>query len=414
MIIKILLYLLAFIVAIAIIGFIAYSLRGRLKLTDPDSGVLQARLEQNQINPKALENLISAGKKTHSDAIVVYRNGELIGAWYSRGKARKIEAMSVTKSIVNLAIGLAITQGYIKSLDTPMYTFFPEWQDGQKSKITLRHILSHTSGLYTKGPAYDIYKTDDFVKYALKADLVNEPGTNFFYNNRAVNLLAAVIEKTTTKRMDIYLGEELFKPMGINDFSWTLDKAGNPHSMSGLQIIAEDLAKLGQLVLNKGSFKDKQLIDTSWFDLSLSPGAKFTPDHGLLWWIRRDTVHIIDDARIGELQEIGLSEETLNKLKTIKGEYHNGKDFLGAMKKAFGSSPGKIRTELASFGIMSPDRKEFGKINYYAADGYLGQYIYIDFDKQLVGVRMIGEHLLYNPMLDGFEDFADLMADLVD
>jgi len=245
-------------------------------LTNPDIEVLENRLEKNQINSKTLDDLIRAGKKSHSDAIVVYRNGELIGSWYSNGKAKKIEAMSATKSIVNLAIGLAKTQGYIESLDTPMYRFFPEWENGPKSKITLRHILNHTSGLYTKGPAQDIYKSDDFVKFALDAELINEPGTTFFYNNRAVNLLAAVIEKTTGKRMDIYLGEELFKPMGITDFTWSLDKAGNPHSMSGLQVYAEDLAKLGQLVLNKGSWDKKQLIDASWFAVSLSKVAKLS------------------------------------------------------------------------------------------------------------------------------------------
>ena len=66
--------------------------------------------------------------------------------------------------------------------------------------------------------------------------------------------MAGVIEKITHKRMDIYIGERLFKPLGIEDFTWTLDSVGNPHTMSGCQIKPKDFVKIGLLLLNKGQY----------------------------------------------------------------------------------------------------------------------------------------------------------------
>ena len=398
--------------------YVAYRLRGRLKMTSPETEAeLAERLERHQISPEALQALIDAGKASHSDAIVVYKDGELIGAWHVNGKPKILETMSVTKSVVNLAVGLAITQGYIESLDTPMYTFFPEWAEGPKSKITLRHVLSHTSGLFTEPMGKYVYEADDSVRQALDAELVDEPGTVFFYNNSAVSLLPAVVEITTGKRMDLYLADELFAPMGIVDFNWGLDKAGNPYGMADFQVHPESLAKLGQLVLDKGQFQGQQLIDASWFDVSLAPGAEFTPQHGLLWWIGRDVTYVLDDARLEELRRIGVSEEALEKLEKAKGRYQSQSEFIKAMVAAFGNpfKAQSVRLELAKFRITYPDRREYGDTVYsYKADGYLGQYIYINSDKNLVGVRMVSQSMLYNSSKDGFEDFSTKMSALVE
>ncbi len=411
-------YFLGIVLILGVGVYVAYSMRGRLKMVTPSTEAeLNKRLVQHQIKPDALQELISAGKAAHSDAIVVYKDGELIGEWYANGKPKKIESMSVTKSIVNLAIGVAITQGYIESVDIPLHTFFPEWAEGPKSKITLRHILSHTSGLFTEPLGKYVYESDDPVQQALDAELVDEPGTVFFYNNSAVNLLPKVVEITTGRRMDLYLADELFAPMGITDFGWELDKAGNPYGLAGFQVYPGDLAKLGQLVLDRGGFQGQQLIDASWFDVSLAPGADFTPQHGLLWWIGRDSTHIMDDARLQELRDIGISEKTLGKLAKTKGRYQSKSAYIKAMIRAFGNplKAQAIRLELAKFRIMYPERREYNETVYsYNADGYLGQYIHINFDKNLVGVRMIQSSKLHNPFKDNFEDFSTRMEALVE
>ena len=87
--------------------------------------------------------------------------------------------------------------------------------------------------------------------------------------------------------MDIYIGEEIFKPMGITDFTWSLDPAGNPHGMAGLQIRAVDLVKIGQMMLDGGSWRGTRVVSEEWVRLSTGePGRPHDPTCGLLWWRR--------------------------------------------------------------------------------------------------------------------------------
>ena len=86
------------------------------------------------------------------------------------------------------------------------------------------------------------------------------------YNNKAVNLLAGVVERASGQRMDTFIAEALFEPLGIHDYGWTLDKSGNPHAMSGLQLGALDMARLGQLVIDKGKVGDRQVVSADWIE----------------------------------------------------------------------------------------------------------------------------------------------------
>ncbi|HEX7049228.1 MAG TPA: serine hydrolase domain-containing protein [Longimicrobiales bacterium] len=186
-----------------------------------------------RVDARALDRLIRAAAEAHSDAVVILHDGELVGAWYAGGERRKIEAMSATKSIVNLAIGRLVTTGAIASIDVPVHTFYPEWNHGRKAKITIRHLLNHTSGMQADRTTEEIYASPDFVRLALDAEITSEPGTEFFYNNKAVNLLAGIVEKASGKRMDLFLRDDLFAKLGITDFGWSLDRAGIPTAWPG-------------------------------------------------------------------------------------------------------------------------------------------------------------------------------------
>ncbi|MBK6364810.1 MAG: serine hydrolase [Saprospiraceae bacterium] len=200
-------------------------------------------------------------------------------------RTKKIEAMSSTKSIVNLAIGKLLTDSLIKSIDQPIYDFYPEWKQGMKKDVTIRHLLNHTSGMQNIPlTTTEIYPSPDFIKLALAAEIVNKPGTTFSYNNKAVNLLAGIVKIASKKRMDNYLAEKIFTPLGIEDFDWELDDEGNPHAMAGFQVLPKDFAKLGQLFIQKGKWEGKQLISEAWFSETGTPNP-LEPTCGLLWWI---------------------------------------------------------------------------------------------------------------------------------
>ena len=103
--------------------------------------------EKLGIDPAALEKLRKRAEEARSDAVVILKDGQLVADWDFGQKRGVIETMSATKSIVSLAIGRLIDSGKIKSLDQPISDFYPEWKQGRKKLITVRHLLNHTSGL---------------------------------------------------------------------------------------------------------------------------------------------------------------------------------------------------------------------------------------------------------------------------
>lgn len=153
----------------------------------------QETLTRLGISSKALETLLKRGADSHSDAIVIIKDDQVVGQWYFGKPQALIETQSDTKSIAALAIGCLLHDGKIKSLDEPVCDFYPEWNQGRKKLITIRQILNHTSGLQANPHTEEIYVSPNFVQLALAAELTTDPGTAFFYNNKAVNLLTGII-----------------------------------------------------------------------------------------------------------------------------------------------------------------------------------------------------------------------------
>jgi len=369
---------------------------------------------EQPVQPAALDELVAAAEKSHTDALVVWQDGKPLGEWYFGKPVEPIEAMSATKSVVNLAIGKLITDGKIKSLDQPVWEFYPEWRQGRKKNITLRHLLNHTSGLQNfPRTEVEIYPSPDFVQLALSAEMDADPGADFSYNNKAVNLLAGVVQKASGRRMDLYLHDELFTPLGITNFTWKLDDAGNPQAMSGLRILAADLAKLGQLVLNRGEWEGRQFIADSWFDSSMCPSQEHNPSCGLLWRLMFDHVnYVIDDERISELESKAAGTpsspaDLVAKAKKVKGRYKDTDALNQAMVKVFGREWSKDSL-LAELPKPQP-----GKVIAWYADGSLGQHLVIVPASNLVAVRMINSSSDYNPKTDGFDNFPQMVLKLV-
>lgn len=369
----------------------------------------------SSVNKEVLEALRKRAAETHSTAMVILKDNQLVDAWYS-GERGKIELMSSTKSIVSLGIGRLIEMGKIKSLDQPVHEFYPEWKQGRKKLITIRHLLNHTSGLQNVPlTTLEIYPSPDLIKLALSAELSDEPGSKFSYNNKAVNLLAGVINVASGKRMDLFFKDEFFQPMGITDFAWQLDPAGNPHAMSGLQIHAVDLAKFGQLVLDKGMWNGKRIVSEKWIEESMKPGQAYEPMCGLLWWLKPDYTHyIIDDKKLKELEAGGLDKSFLEKLAPLVGKkFESLPSYEAALTEVLGADWGKVleAQKLREKGLTL-SRKIYGEAVGYSANGYLGQYLVIYPKERLVAVRQVRASKSYNPDTDGFNDFMDLVRAL--
>lgn len=361
------------------------------------------------VNQEALKELLEKAKKTNSDALVILHDGKVLAEYYSTEKPVMLETMSITKSIVALAFGLLETQGLLKSVDQRVYEFYPEWKQGRKQDITVKQLLNHTSGLQDYSNAgIEIYPSPDFIKLALSAELSYTPGTHFFYSNKAVNLLPGIIQKATGKPIDTYLKVNLFNFLGIKESEWDHDEAGNPQGLAGLTLYPEDLAKIGQFVVQRGEWNKTQIICKSWFDIALQPAQPFSSVSGFLWWLLPEsTTYVIDDQQIETLRASGINEMFLKKVALLKGSYKSNLEFDQKLESVLGKNFEEIlMQELRSEITLS--RHVHGPIIGYRAEGWLGQYLIIYPTKNLVGVRMIANNPNWKSE-NQFSDFAQLL-----
>ncbi len=362
-----------------------------------------------------LNELLRKAEHTNSEAVIVYQNNvPVVKKYFGIGKHNRIiESMSATKSVVGLAVACMLSDKIIDNLDVPIYKFYPEWKQGQKQYITLRHIVQMTSGLQNDPVATkEIYPSPDFVKLALSAELSNKPGEVWSYNNKALNLMAGIIRQITSKRMDKYIADRLFKPLGIKKYYWMLDPAGNPHVMSGCRVSPSDFVKFGLVILNHGIFNGKEVVTSKSLQEILQPCEKYG-GYGTLWWIDySNTVSIVDDKCVEKLREAGIENEFISKVEKMKGVYKSDEEYVHMIQSIFGNNPWDyINTKLGN--ALKIRRKEFGGDITYRADGYLGNYIIVDPKNKIVAIRMIsGES--YRSEQDSFNDFKTMILKLTE
>jgi CubicO group peptidase (beta-lactamase class C family) len=377
------------------------------------------------IDAAALERLRKRAEETDSDAVVVIKDGRLVVDWTFGKPETQIEAMSATKSVVSLAIGRLIDDAKIASVDQPVCDFYPEWKQGRKKRITIRHLLNHTSGLQDYADETENRDCPDLVQCALVAELSDDPGAKFHYNNKAVNLLAGIVQRASGQRMDRYIGETIFQPLGITDVSWLLDGAGNPHGMAGLQIRARDFAKVGQMMLDRGVWRGRRIVSERWVELSTQPAQALEPKCGLLWWVVQGEALSVDDAFLDALKAYGPSDATLAAVAALKDKPIEGTQFwpaVGAIlrkdeavRKRLNALDQSIREGKGPVPKRAPGRPVG-----FAAAGYLGQHLVVLPELRLVAVRQFRSPSDANrprdldpKTIDNFSDFISLVRALV-
>jgi len=360
----------------------------------------------------ALEALLKRSEATHSDAMVIWQDGREIGHYYKGGKAPgPIDLMSVTKSVVALGVAQLVAEGKIKSFDQPVADFYPEWRQGRKKNITIRMLMNHTSGMQNvMNATVEIYPAPDAIQLALAAEIVGTPGTDPNYNNKAVNLLAGIIEKASGKPMDVFFRDGLFKSMDIKPGPWEKDKAGHPYGMAGLPLTAADLGKIGQLMLDKGQWRGKQLLPVNVVDALSQPQAEASM--GLLWWIDPAYRHFdYDPAVFDVLRKRGVPEATTLALQEgLRGVHFDDVETMQAgIAKALGPDhKDALRDELISRGI-GPYRlfkMTAGPTACISGNGDGGQYVVVLPSAKIVTVRQIDAEGSQEQEGEDFEDFV--------
>ena len=226
---------------------------------------------------------VHAAQKNTS-AIVVSIDGNIVSESYLDGPDRAIDVMSITKSVVSLVIG-TLAEGNNKniSIDDSLSKIFAEFKSNDKDKVSLRHILDHSSCL-SWNSVKEVYAQENFIDFALKSELICDPGQEFFYNNKISNLLTGVIEGVTNQSLRDYAQYSLFSPLGIACEAWLTDPQGHHQSMAGLHLHARDLVKIGELVRLGGWYDNKAVVPKKWIEALATPSS-INEDHSLMWWL---------------------------------------------------------------------------------------------------------------------------------
>lgn len=342
--------------------------------------------EEVHLRREALGALIASAAATDSDALLVIRGDRTVVARAFGHAQQPLELMSVTKGFGALAIGFLVDEGKITSLDTPMSMWLPEWKkDAKKSRVTLRHVLTHTSGLAHKRFAKELMNQRDRVAYVRALPLETEPGQVFSYSNEATQLLSVVITSAAGEPIDSYLRRRLFEPLGIERFDWARDQAGNAAISWGLALSAVDLAKVGVMLRDGGSYRGKRVVAETWTREMLAPTdvAKW---HGLLTWLVYDGPwQVQTPERRNRLAAEGfLAARDLSPLDGVKF----------ASRAAYWMAAGALldERERAALGaIVRDDLLPFenvdGSLVGWNFNGWLGQYLVVYPQAGLVAVR---------------------------
>jgi len=246
-----------------------------------DTGIIRSMEEviQNNEYPNIHSVLIAHNNK------LIYENywpgqdeswGDKLGN-IKHSKDDLHDVRSISKSIVSACVGIAIEQGKIKSVDQKVFEFFPEFkkQDtGLKAALTIKHLLTMTSGLkWNEDIPYDnpenseiqMIRAPDAVGYVLSQPMDFPAGKMWKYNGGTTQLLAAILQKTTGKRIDSFANEFLFQPLRIPRFEWAKYPGTElPAAASGLRLRSIDLLNFGLLYMNGGQWNNMQIIPAQW------------------------------------------------------------------------------------------------------------------------------------------------------
>lgn len=247
------------------------------------------------IPPKVLREIENYAQEHNSSSLLILHKGKLITEKYWKGHERDSlsNSMSMSKTIVSLLIGIAISEGHIQSEKDPVSNYIPEWKDDERSSITIEDLLLMQSGLrdYEKisDPFSDLvkmYMGTNAKEDALSIPFEKKSGQSFQYTNANSQILAAILEQSTGERYSNYLSSRLWQPIGASDAKIWLDReGGNAKTFCCLFTTSKDWVKIGNLFLNEGQNNREEIVSKSWIEKMLNP-SKLEPAFGYNIWLK--------------------------------------------------------------------------------------------------------------------------------
>ncbi|UCD37574.1 MAG: serine hydrolase [Fidelibacterota bacterium] len=285
-----------------------YKILGTTTPEPLNDGWIIASPEEVGLSPAVLDrihiDLASEDQYYNAKSFLIVKDGKLVFEYYVRSMEDRDHygsIQSVTKSITSLLFGIVLSEGDIDSLDQKLYDVCPDKfpSDTRKQDITLRHLLTMTSGLTFDNDVFSVetyvHQPRDPIRNILEKPLYAAPGDEFYYRDCDPHLISYAIQRLTGRTLEQLGLEYLFGPLGITDYYWESDHKGVTMGAVGLHLKPRDMAKIGQLVLDGGKWHGESLVDSTWLALSTGKQVKigeyrgsYGRSYGFYWWVLPD------------------------------------------------------------------------------------------------------------------------------
>lgn len=240
------------------------------------------------ISPAAIENFALEASQTirYIHSFMLLRHGQVAAEswWHPYRPAAPHTMFSVSKSFTSTAIGLAVAEGLF-SVEDRVMDFFdkPRKTSPRLASMQIRHLLTMTSGHHADTIPAMMQSPETPEQTFLNLHLRHQPGTRFIYNSGATYMLSSILQKTSGQTLLDYLTPRVLEPLGILNAFWESHSNGVNFGGWGLHIKTEDIARLGQLYLQKGSWHGQQLLPASWVEAATSKQVENGPSSDADW-----------------------------------------------------------------------------------------------------------------------------------
>gem|GEM_PF-187755 len=254
--------------------------------------------ETRTIAPEAIEAAADYAANISSLSLIIARGGKIEHEqyWNGAGPDTLSETYSMAKSVVGLAVGAAVAEGKISSVDDAAANYIAEWRGQRRETLTIRQLLTMSSGVahyrfnyaFNQSPWAEGLRTflgPDIAAHVLNYEINRVPGAEFNYNSANTQILLTLLERATGKRYAEYVSEKLWQPLGAKDAQLWLDRpGGTAKGFSYFQARPRDWLKLGLLIEGQGTFDGREIVPPSWIAAMTTPSAR-NPNYGFQMWL---------------------------------------------------------------------------------------------------------------------------------
>lgn len=250
-----------------------------------------------------IDDFIKRKRYRQVNSVLVYRDGEILAQSYYNGcnpESRNV-IKSVAKSVMSICAGIALDKGLFVSLDEPICRYIPQFGEGRDplhTAITIRHLLTMTSGIYWNGGVHyhcpmmtQMRRSGDWISHIADCAVSDMPGTRYCYKEWDVILLAKVLDAVCGDFYD-FLKENLYDPLGIGSERWYRTPCGVYYSVGDgdegkeerrSSLTAQEMLRLGKLFLDGGVFDGKRIVSEAYIRQTIA-ASECSDGYGYLWW----------------------------------------------------------------------------------------------------------------------------------